>query len=62
MIRENMNTFEFVVVAALRAAQLARGCTPRLEASEKVTVTARREVLAGTIRSTAPGPKPVDGI
>lgn len=37
-------SFEFVVIAALRAAQLVRGCTPRVPASEKPVVTAQREV------------------
>ena len=38
------NAFEFVVLAGLRAAQLARGCTPRVPHADKVTVTAQREV------------------
>jgi DNA-directed RNA polymerase subunit K/omega len=41
---DGMNAFEFVVLAALRAAQLHRGCTPRVEQSEKVAVTAQHEV------------------
>jgi DNA-directed RNA polymerase subunit K/omega len=44
-----VNAFEFVVISALRAAQLARGCAPRVAASDKVTVTARREVIAGHV-------------
>jgi DNA-directed RNA polymerase subunit K/omega len=39
-----MNAFEFAVLAGLRAAQLHRGCTPRVEQSEKVAVTAQQEV------------------
>ena len=39
-----MNAFEFVVVSGLRAAQLHRGCTPRVEQSPKVAVTAQHEV------------------
>ena len=39
-----MNAFEFAVVAGLRAAQLHRGCTPRVEECEKVAVTAQHEV------------------
>jgi DNA-directed RNA polymerase subunit K/omega len=39
-----MNAFEFAVVAGLRAAQLQRGCTPRVERSEKNAVTAQHEV------------------
>jgi DNA-directed RNA polymerase subunit K/omega len=39
-----MNAFEFAVVAGLRAAQLVRGCTPRVIPSQKSAVTAQREV------------------
>lgn len=38
------NAFEFAVLAGLRAGQLAKGCTPRVACSEKVTVTAQMEV------------------
>jgi DNA-directed RNA polymerase subunit K/omega len=41
--------FEFVKVSALRAAQLMRGCTPRVLASHKATTTAQREVAAGKV-------------
>jgi len=47
------NAFEFAVLAGLRAGQLARGCTPRVTASDKVTVTAQMEVAEGKI-SRAP--------
>jgi DNA-directed RNA polymerase subunit K/omega len=44
------NAFEFAVLAALRAGQLSRGCTPRvITGSEKITVTAQLEVAAGKI-------------
>jgi DNA-directed RNA polymerase subunit K/omega len=43
------NAFEFAVVAGLRAAQLARGSTPRVERAEKVTVTAQMEVAEGKV-------------
>ena len=39
-----MSTFEFVVVASLRAAQLTRGCTPRVESTHKIITTAQMEV------------------
>jgi len=42
--------FEFVKIAALRSAQLMRGCTPRVSVSGKTTTTARREVASGAIR------------
>ena len=40
----DMNAFEFVVLSGLRAAQLHRGCTPRVEQSQKIAVTAQHEV------------------
>jgi len=43
--------FERVRVIALRAAQLMQGCTSRLPASHRATVTARHEVEAGLIRA-----------
>jgi DNA-directed RNA polymerase subunit K/omega len=39
-----MNAFEFSVLAGLRAAQLGRGCTPRVLESPKLAVTAQHEV------------------
>lgn len=41
--------FEFVVLAGLRAGQLARGCTPRVISAEKVAVTAQMEVAEGKV-------------
>jgi DNA-directed RNA polymerase subunit K/omega len=43
------NAFEFAVLAGLRAAQLARGCTPRVNGSAKVAVTAQLEIAARMI-------------
>ena len=40
----DMNAFEFAVLSGLRAAQLHRGCTPRVEQCHKVAVTAQHEV------------------
>jgi DNA-directed RNA polymerase subunit K/omega len=45
------NSFEFVIVASLRAAQLMRGCTARVPASAKAVVTAQREVAEGKVRA-----------
>lgn len=57
-----MSAFEFSVVAALRAAQLARGCVPRVVRYGKVTVTAQHEVAEGKIvRSYAGGSGGEDG-
>ena len=52
----SMNAFEFVVVSALRTAQLQRGCTPRVMRCAKVGVTAQHEVAEGKVlalRATA---------
>jgi len=38
------NAFEFVVLSGLRAAQLMRGCTPRVVSTHKVITTAQMEV------------------
>jgi DNA-directed RNA polymerase subunit K/omega len=45
------NSFEFVRLASLRAAQLMRGCTPHVVASTKAIVTAQQEVASGFIRA-----------
>lgn len=44
-----IGSFEFVRLAALRTAQLMRGCTPRVPECHKRTSTAQREVAAGKI-------------
>lgn len=46
---DGMNAFEFAVLSALRAAQLQRGCPPRVTPSEKVAVTAQHELAEGQI-------------
>jgi DNA-directed RNA polymerase subunit K/omega len=51
-----MNAFEFAVVAGLRAAQLQRGCTPRVEQSHKASVTAQHEVAERKVRRAAVEP------
>jgi DNA-directed RNA polymerase subunit K/omega len=43
------NPFEFVVVSGLRAAQLMRGCIPRVERAHKVITTAQIEVAPGKV-------------
>ena len=48
-----MGAFEFVTIAALRAAQLARGCSPRVDGDHPRAVLAQREVAAGLVMSTA---------
>lgn len=52
-----MNAFEFVVVSTLRAAQLMRGCTPRVTGTQKTIMTAQLEVAAGKVaRMVSPPP------
>jgi DNA-directed RNA polymerase subunit K/omega len=45
----DMGAFEFVVLAGLRAAQLMRGCTPRVEGAHKIIMTAQIEVASGKV-------------
>jgi len=45
----NINAFEFVVLAGLRAAQLMRGCTPRVEGAHKTIMTAQLEVATSKV-------------
>jgi len=47
----SVNPFEFVKVAALRAAQLIRGCTARVPEGHTPVITAQREVAAGKVRA-----------
>jgi len=41
---DGITTFEFAVLSGLRAAQLYRGCAPRVARSPKIAVTAQQEV------------------
>lgn len=51
-----MGAFEFVVLSKLRAAQLMRGCRPRVEGMHKATITAQLEVSAGKVTQLLPHP------
>jgi DNA-directed RNA polymerase subunit K/omega len=55
------NAFEFVIVSALRAAQLMRGCIPRVEGSHKHTTTAQMEVASGKVARLVEVPVPASG-
>ena len=46
----DIGTFEFAVLAGLRAAQLVRGCSPRVAASAKIAITAQQEVAERKVR------------
>jgi DNA-directed RNA polymerase subunit K/omega len=43
---DEISAFEFAVLSSLRAAQLQRGCTPRVAPSNKMAVTAQHEIAA----------------
>ena len=47
----DIGRFEFVILAAQRAAQLLRGCPPRIEidVDQKATTTAQLEVSIGKV-------------
>lgn len=45
----SISAFEFAVVSSLRAAQLMRGCTPRVTAELRPTITAQLEVARGMV-------------
>jgi DNA-directed RNA polymerase subunit K/omega len=45
----DVGRFEFVVLAALRAAQLLRGCPPKIDVEHKATITAQLEVSSGKV-------------
>lgn len=45
----DLSAFEFVVLSGLRAAQLIRGCTPRVEGEHKLIMTAQMEVAEGKV-------------
>lgn len=53
---DDMNAFEFAVLAGLRAAQLHRGCTPRVDRSPRVAVTAQREIAARKVLRSPAAP------
>jgi DNA-directed RNA polymerase omega subunit len=48
-----MGAFQFVILAALRASQLMRGCRPRVDSDHKATVIAQREVAEGKVTRVA---------
>lgn len=47
---DGMSAFLFSVLSALRAVQLARGCTPRVPLGNTIPVTAQLEVAGGWVR------------
>ena len=55
---DEMQPFEFAVLSTLRAAQLQRGCTPRVERCQSHAVTAQREVAEGKVLCVPPATAP----
>jgi hypothetical protein len=51
-----LGKFEFVVMAALRSAQLMRGCLPKIDTPSKPTVVAQLEVAAGMVPNVGAHP------
>ncbi len=56
-----MGSFEFVAIAALRAAQLMDGCTPRVAEKHTTAVTAQLEVSEGKV-TAVPWASPLPGL
>jgi hypothetical protein len=52
---DGIGAFEFAVRASLRAAQLCRGCSPRVEGDHCVAVTAQMEIAGGAVAPHDPG-------
>ena len=48
-----MGAFEFVAIAALRVAQLARGCRPRIDGDHSRAVFAQLEVAKAKVARAA---------
>jgi DNA-directed RNA polymerase subunit K/omega len=48
-----MGAFQFVALAALRAAQLTRGCRPRVDGDHTTAVFAQREIAEGKVTPAA---------
>ncbi len=45
----DIGRFEFVILSALRAAQLLRGCPPKIDVEHKATITAQLEISSGKV-------------
>jgi DNA-directed RNA polymerase subunit K/omega len=48
------NSFEFVILAALRTAQLQKGCVQRVLGTHKLTTLAQMEIVAGKVGRLLP--------
>ena len=54
----SIGSFRFVILSALRTKQLVRGCTPRVVAGRRPSITAQMEVADGKITASAQAPPP----
>ena len=55
----HINAYEFAVLSALRAQQLIKGCTPRVEGIHNAPTMAQMEVAAGRVARAADLETPV---
>jgi len=55
-----VGAFEFTALAALRAAQLQRGCEPRVAPAAKLAITAQQEVADGKVARVAVPSQPTE--
>ena len=56
-----VGAFQFVVLATLRAAQLLRGCRPKVDGVHRATVIAQLEVSAGIVTQVFTPPDAMSG-
>jgi hypothetical protein len=56
-----VGAFQFVVLSTLRAAQLMRGCRPRVNGIHKLTVIAQVEVAEGKVTQLTAAPASISG-
>ena len=51
-----LGAFQFVVLAKLRAAQLVRGCLPRIDGTHSTAIAALIEVAEGKVKQVLTAP------
>jgi DNA-directed RNA polymerase subunit K/omega len=55
----HLSKFEFVILSSLRAVQLLRGCTPKVDGAHKRVVIAQMEVASGLVVRSADSEGPL---
>ena len=58
---DTIGAFEFAVLSSLRAAQLCRGCVPRVAGDHLVAVMAQMEVAGGAVEAAERATSPAAG-